>query len=79
MKGNKAMFELNTMSGDERKKVKVSITIDVEMLIGGEDTDDRYDSVKEMIGDHYDDIVSSLVFGSGVNDIKISSFEEEST
>ena len=79
MKGNKAMFELNTMSGDERKKVKVSITIDVEMLIGGEDTYDRYDSVKEMIGDHYDDIVSSLVFGSGVNDIKISSFEEEST
>lgn len=46
------MFRINTMSGDPVKTVVAKATIEYEFEVGGEDDDDRKDSVREAFWDH---------------------------
>ena len=56
----------NGIPGDQRKTVKVSVRMELEFSVGGDSDEDRIDSVKKLMDDHYDDMVDSFYFNSAV-------------
>lgn len=60
------MLNLNRILGDESEVVRVMVTTEVTLRVGGESRKDRIDSVRELLEDHYDDIVESEFFSHGI-------------
>lgn len=60
------MINLNRILGDPSEKIKVKITAEVEFYVGGKDHEDRVDSVKQLLDDHYDDIIANSYFREGI-------------
>jgi len=68
---------VNGMSGLETKMVRAKIVANVEFVVGGEDDEDRFDSVRMLFDDHYDSIVERSFFGKGISSMSIESMEAD--
>jgi hypothetical protein len=68
------------MLGDPVKTVKVSVSMELEFSVGGDSDEDRIDSVKMLMDDHYDDMVNSFYFSKAVKSMtaEVVSIEKES-
>ena len=76
------MFEVNCLSGEKRRVVKARIAIDLQFLVGGTDDEDREDSVREALNDHYEDMVSQsfwrdAIVGMDIKSVKTAQKTEE--
>lgn len=67
------MFEVNCLSGGERKVVKARIALDLQFLVGGTDDEDREDSVREGLNDHYEDMVRQSFWRDAITGMSIES------
>lgn len=74
------MIVLNGILGDPVKTVKVSVSMELEFSVGGDSDEDRIDSVKMLMDDHYDDMVNSFYFSKAVKSMtaEVISIGEES-
>ena len=71
------MIELNTMDGSPVKRVTATITVKVEFNVGGEDDDDRVDSVIELFSDHYDEIADNCFLRNGITSMQLTEVKSE--
>ena len=74
MEGESAII-VNGISGLETKVVMAKIVTEVEFIVGGEDDEDRDDSVRMLFDDHYDDIVKCSFFSNGIKSMFLDSVE----
>ena len=73
------MINLNRMLGDESEKIRVQMRAVVDFYVGGEDHEDRVDSVKMLLDDHYDDVVKSSFFSNGISSLTMEVIDEDMT
>ena len=73
------MINLNRMLGDESEKIRVQIRAVVDFYVGGENHEDRVDSVKMLLDDHYDDVVKSSFFSNGISSLAMEVIGEGMT
>lgn len=73
------MINLNRILGDESEKIRVQIRAVVDFYVGGEDHEDRVDSVKMLLDDHYDDVVKSSFFSKGISSLTMDVIGEGMT
>jgi hypothetical protein len=57
----------------------VQIRAVVDFCVGGEDHEDRVDSVKMLLDDHYDDVVKSSFFSKGISSLTMDVIGEGMT
>ena len=69
------MIMLNTLDGSPVKTVRATITIEVDVIVGGTDDEDRKDSVREMLDDHFHDIRESSWFKDSLQSMKLDKVE----
>lgn len=73
------MINLNRMLCDESEKIRVQIRAVVDFYVGGKDHEDRVDSVKMLLDDHYDDVVKSSFFSKGISSLAMDVIGEGMT
>jgi hypothetical protein len=71
------MYEINCMSGMARRVVRAKVVVDMEFLVGGEDSADRVDSVRMALADHYDDAVESSFWRGAITNASVSAIYAE--
>ena len=73
------MINLNRMLCDESEKIRVQIRAVVDLYVGGENHEDRVDSVKMLLDDHYDDVVKSSFFSKGISSLTMEVIDDGMT
>ena len=71
------MCEINCMSGMARRVVRAKVAVDMEFLVGGEDSADRIDSVRMALADHYDDAVKSSFWRDAITEVSVLAVDAE--
>ena len=71
------MLEINCMSGMARRVVRARVAVDMEFLVGGEDSADRVDSVRMALTDHYDDAVKSSFWRDAITGASVLAVDAE--
>lgn len=72
------MFKVNCWNGDKRRVVKARITLDLQFLVGGTDDEDREDSIREALNDHYKDMVDRSFWRDAITGMSIESVKTDS-
>lgn len=70
------MYEINCWNGDPRRKVKLTVQVEMTFDVGGSDDEDRIDSVRMAFDDHYDETVNNsfwrnAITGMMVKDVQV--------
>lgn len=71
------MFEINCMSGMARRVVRAKVVVDMEFLVGGEDSADRIDSVCMALDDHHDDAIKSSFWRDAIKEVSVLAIDAE--
>ena len=76
------MYEINCWSGEPRRKVKLTVQVEMTFDVGGTDDKDRVDSVRMAFDDHYDEKIQSsfwraAITGMAVEDVQIVNEKRE--
>lgn len=69
--------ELNCMSGLKRKRVRVTLEVVANLVVGGEDAEDRKDAVRMMIEDGLADSKPLAFLEDGISSVAVRRIEEE--
>lgn len=67
------MFRVNCWNGDARKVVEARIAVTLQFLVGAADDEDREDSIREVLNDHYDDMVGQSFWRDAIVGMSIES------
>lgn len=70
-------FELNCMSGLKRRRVRVTLEVVANLVVGGEDAEDRKDAVRMMIEDHLADPKPLAILENSISSVAVRRIEEE--
>jgi hypothetical protein len=65
------MFEINCLNGAPRRKVKLTVQVEMIFDVGGTDDEDRIDSVREAFDDHYDEMVNNSFWRGAITNMEV--------
>lgn len=65
------MFEINCLNGAHRRKVKLTVQVEMIFDVGGTDDEDRIDSVREAFDDHYDETVNNSFWRGAITNMEV--------
>ena len=76
------MCEINCWNGEPRRKVKLTVRVEMTFDVGGTDDEDRMDSVRMAFDDHYDETINNsfwkdAITGMVVEDVQIVNEKRE--
>lgn len=71
------LFELNCMSGLKRKRVRVTLEVVADLVVGGENAEDRKDAVRMMIEDHLAGPKPLALLENSISSVAVRRIEEE--